>query len=94
MLSGSNSFNNIPKWSIENVSLTVVPSNKYLGAVLSGVNGDAHTTEHKRAAQKAFFSLQGAGLKYGGVNPKTAINIYSSAAARRYFLQLLLSVLI
>ena len=81
MLSGSNPFNNVPKWTIENVSLTVVPSIKYLGTILCGVNGDVHTTERKRAAQKAFFSLQGAGLKYGGVNPKTGTNIYSSAVA-------------
>ena len=81
MLSGSNPFNNVPKWTIENVSLTVVPSIKYLGTVLSGVNGDVHTTERKRTAQKAIFSLQGAGLKYRGVNSKTATNIYSSAVA-------------
>ena len=71
MLSGSNPFNNIPKQTIENVSLTVAPSIKYLGAVLSivnvapsikylgavlsGVNGDIHTTECKCAAHKAFF---------------------------------------
>ena len=33
----------------------------------------------KLASTKAFYSLQGAGVKYNGVNPETAVNIYRTA---------------
>ena len=54
----------------------MVPSLKYLGTSLDGGN---HVQVRKQAAQRAFYSIQGAGVKYGGVSPATAVNIYNAA---------------
>ena len=69
-------FHNIPIWTLEIQSLKVVPSIKYLGTILSSDNGCSHMESRKKASIKAFYSLQGAGVKYNGVNPETAVNIY------------------
>ena len=76
MISGLNPFNVVPNWTIDNVTLQVVPSIKYLGTIL---NGNQHIENRKQAAQKAFYSLQAAGLKYEGVSPYTAGKIYKTA---------------
>ena len=76
LISGPNPFNCTPVWSIDNVILKVVPSLKYLGTSLDGGN---HVQVRKQAAQRAFYSIQGAGVKYGGVSPATAVNIYNAA---------------
>ena len=65
-------------YSIDNVILKVVPSLKYLGTSLDGGN---HVQVRKQAAQRAFYSIQGAGVKYGGVSPATAVNIYNAAVS-------------
>ena len=36
MISGLNPFNVVPNWTIDNVTLQVVPSIKYLGTILNG----------------------------------------------------------
>ena len=75
MISGLNAFNVVPNWTIDNVTLQVVLSIKYLGTIL---NGNQHIENRKQAGQKAFYSLQAAGLKYEGVSPYTAGKIYKT----------------
>ena len=68
-------FTAIPRWTMNNKYLNVAPSIKYLGTSLCHDNGASHTELRKLAAQKAYYSLQGAGLKYNGVKLDTAIKI-------------------
>ena len=79
MLFGKCQFHNIPIWTLESQSLKVVPSIKYLGTILSSDDGCSHMESRKQASIKAFYSLQGAGVKYNGINPETAVNIYRTA---------------
>ena len=58
MINGLNPFNVVPNWTIDKVTL-------YLGDIL---NGNQHIESRKQAAQKAFYSLHAAGLKYEGVS--------------------------
>ena len=51
----------------------------YLGTILEPGNGGKHTGSRKMATQRAFYSLQGAGVNYGGVQPETAVKIYRVA---------------
>ena len=72
MISGHNPFTNEPSWMIDNQSVTVVPSIKYLGTILDNSRGPSHKVSRLSAVQRAFYSLHGAGLKYRGVSPTTA----------------------
>ena len=38
--------------------------------------GDGHLASRKVGAEKAYYSLQGAGLKFNGLNPETSVSIY------------------
>ena len=78
MVSGTNPFSVLPSWILENSILQVAPSIKYLGTVLCP-KGDCHLASRKVAAEKAYYSLQGAGLKFNGLNPKTSFSIYRTA---------------
>ena len=42
MISGHNPFTNEPSWMIDNQSVTVVPSIKYLGTILDNSPGSSH----------------------------------------------------
>ena len=41
------------------------------------MNGTAHCNSHTRSAQRPFYALQGAGIKFPGVNDETSLNIYN-----------------
>ena len=47
-------------------------------------NGGKHTGSRKMATQRAFYSLQGAGVNYGGVQPETAVKIYPVGSVLTY----------
>ena len=79
MLFGNSPYKNIPKWYMNNQSLNVVPSIKCLGTILEPGDGGKHTGSRNMATQRAFYSLQGAGVNYGGVQPETAVKIYRVA---------------
>ena len=72
-----------PKWTIGSVHLNVVPSVKYLG---TNLHSASHVETRKNAAQHAFYSLQGAGVKYEGVSPVTALDIYQTAVVLKCFI--------
>ena len=66
-----------PLWTIEGQP---IPSTNdgmlYLGAMLSNDGGASHIHRRTTAAQKAHYSLQGAGLHFGGVSPSVSTKIF------------------
>ena len=66
-----------PAWTIENSPLTNEGSITYLGATLKDDMGSAHVEQRTAAAQRAFYSLQGAGLHFKGLDPLTASKLFS-----------------
>jgi hypothetical protein len=82
MIYGKSSFITTPKWIIEGQKLKTESAVTYLGTIFDGnscFSGNAHTETRVRAAQKAFYALQGAGLNSNGVSPHTSMNIYNVA---------------
>ena len=67
MLFGNNPFDSLPVWTIDGVNLQIESSITYLGAELSPHGGNKHTESRIRSTQRAFYSLQGAGLNKDGV---------------------------
>jgi hypothetical protein len=82
MVYGKHWLTSDPKWTIKNEQLTNRDSITYLGTVLDGSHiktGTKHTDSRIRAAQRAFYGLQGAGLHSNGVSPQTVLHIYEAA---------------
>ena len=80
MIDGVNPFVNYPSWILDYVSLKVVTSIKYLGTTLSYQDkAKCHILSRNVASQKAFYSLQGAGLKFQGISPELLTSVYHSA---------------
>ena len=78
MLFGNNPFDSLPVWTIDGVNLQIESSITYLGAELSPHGGNKHTESRIRSTQRAFYSLQGAGLNKDGVSPHTAMEIINT----------------
>ena len=79
---GKCSLNSTPNWSINGQSVKIASSVTYLGTDLDGTFSGNHHTQHRiRAAQKAFYALQGAGLKFQGLSPQTSMQIYNAAVS-------------
>ena len=79
---GKNYFKRPQNWTIKNEKLVMSSSMSYLGTILDSSNalkGTSHIEARIRASQKAFFSLQGAGLNSSYVSPATKMNIYTAA---------------
>ena len=76
---GGNPFNTNPKWTINNINLSVTEKVKYLGIEIGDLSGKYHCDSRVRSSNKAFYSLQGAGLNKHGVDPKVAFHIYNTA---------------
>ena len=74
---GKSTFLAPPSCTMEGVVLKQEDALTYLGAVLKGDGGSAHTDRRVLSAQKAFYSLQGAGLCHKGVDPSVASHLYS-----------------
>ena len=67
-------------WILDNTSLKVVTSIKYLGTTLSYHDkAKCHILSRNVASQKAFYSLQGAGLKFQGISPDLLTSVYRTA---------------
>ena len=79
LLVEGNPFTETPQWYMDGVSLNIVDKITYLGTILGDSKGQGQTTQRIQAANRAFYSLQGAGLNCCGVSPHTAIHIYSTA---------------
>ena len=72
---GINPFVSIPQWTINGNVLPISDSITYLGTVI----GDPLVNLRASKANRAFYSLQGAGLNCNGVSPETALHIYKTA---------------
>ena len=79
LIKGVNPFNVTPTWKIKGVPVSINQKLKYLGTILDSTNSNSHVSERVQSANKAFYSLQAAGLKSNSVSPQTAFNIYCSA---------------
>ena len=80
MIIGKNPLKDIPYWSINGEQMTVESNMKYLEAMFdTKISGNTHVETQISAAQRAFFTLQNAGLCYQGVRPAVAIEIYKTA---------------
>ena len=77
MIRGQNPFTSIPSWSIEGIQLALSDKLPYLGSSIDNCRGASHADMRIRAAQRAYFALQSAGLTYKGVSPDTARDIFS-----------------
>ena len=60
---------NWPQWEINNVGLVFIHGLDYLGTVLSKDNGKEHASARIKSSNRAYFSLQGAGLCKSGLAP-------------------------
>ena len=78
MIQGKNPFRTEPECIIDGQPLQIKPNITYLCAVLGGNNGP-HCDSRMRSAQRAFYSIQGTGLCYKGVDAKVAINKFQTA---------------
>ena len=79
LFSKENPFLSIPVWTINDIQLAVSDNVKYLGSTLSTANSSVHIHGRIKAAQNAYYALQGGGLKFNTVSPKTALNVYNIA---------------
>ena len=77
MTYGRSAFTTNPVWTISGTPLAQENSITYLGASLGNDNGKGHVNKRMQAAQKAFYSLQGAGLSFKGLDPRASAHLYS-----------------
>ena len=78
MIYGNCPLTSVPSWNIDDTPLQIESSMKYLGAMLSNDRGKRHIDDRIQAANRAFYSLQGAGLHFRGVTPHVAMRIYQT----------------
>jgi hypothetical protein len=78
-ISGKNPFVPDPQWHIGNTPLAVKDSIKYLGATFGNSRGLSHALSRRTNSNKAFYSLQGAGLYKNVTDPQAAMHIYQTA---------------
>ena len=78
---GNNPFTSTPSWTINGTELKLDKNITYLGSVLgdNSKSGAAHIETRIRPATKSYYGLQGAGIKYPGVNPVVSLDIYNMA---------------
>ena len=62
------------RWTLDGTTLQEVNEVKHLGVILAN-NSRSHGESRMKAARRAFYSLQGAGLCYSGSGPYTAAEI-------------------
>jgi len=75
---GPNVYTSAPTWYINGIPLTNKDHIKYLGATISSKGGTVHIQERIRAAQRSYYSLQGAGLHKNGLDPTTSAFLHRS----------------
>ena len=73
---GVNPFTTIPKWTIGGKNLQVFGGGG--GGTFEGYNGHAHSQARVRAAQRSYYSLQGVGMYFGGLEPIVSAKIFST----------------
>ena len=78
MIYGDNPFVELPRWTLDGAELETKSSLTYLGVELTYKGGSDHCQTRIRSAQKAYYSLQQAGLHWNGVSPLTAREIFTT----------------
>ena len=69
----------MPEWVIDGIPINIVDKISYLGSEFGDLKGDAHCVQRVCKATRAFNGLQGAGVKYPGVQPHIALEFYNTA---------------
>jgi hypothetical protein len=65
-------------WRLDGIQLDETDSIVYLGVTLTN-DTTSHAAERIKAARRAFFALQGAGMCVNGLNPDTIVHLYNTA---------------
>ena len=78
MIYGKNPFVRPPEWNLDGEKLNLRDSITYLGVEISHQGGANHTQERVNRARRAFYSSQGAGLRWNGVSAYTSKEILST----------------
>ena len=76
---GRNPFTTDPQWFIDSELLKTEDSIPYLGSMLGDPKGKAHCESRIRATTRSYFALQGAGIKFLGVDAVTSLELYNVA---------------
>ena len=79
LIVGNNLFTSTPEWYLNGASLSLSDSLTYLGTCLGDQRGQEHVAKRSQKANKAFYTLQGAGLNTFCVSPETASHVYQTA---------------
>ena len=79
---GKNPFTCMPTWYIDGICLEKCETIDYLGTVIGNKNNDVHTNKRISSCRKSFYSLQGAGLCYQGLNIHTALYVLMQHASQ------------
>ena len=77
LIVGNNPFTSTPEWYLNGALLSLSDSLTYLGTCLGDQRGQEDVAKQK--ANKAFYTLQGAGLNTLCVSPETASHVYQTA---------------
>ena len=72
---GRNPFTTDPQWFIDSELLKIEDSIPYLGSVLGDPKGKAHCESRIRATTRSYFALQGANIKFPGVDALTSLEL-------------------
>ena len=79
MIKGPNPFTTTPQWNMDGVALKLEDTITYLGTTIGDKTGKVHTDNRSRAASRSFYGLQGAGIKFPGVEPMLSLEMYKMA---------------
>ena len=79
MVYGKSPFTSPPKWHINDVSLEISNSVKYLGTLLNNSNGKDQVESRIRATNRWFYNIQGAGVCTNGLSPFVSAHVYNIA---------------
>ena len=81
MIYGNNPFTEQPRWHINNISLKLENSMKYLGTTFGDSGGKSHINNRIKAATRASLGLLSAGVERPNVDPSVAIDIYQTSVS-------------
>ena len=81
MIYGNNPFTEQPRWHMNNTSLKLENSMKYLGTTFGDSGGKSHINNRIKAATRASFGLLSAGVEGPNVNPSVALDIYQTVVS-------------
>jgi hypothetical protein len=75
---GKNPFSASPKWKLDDTVLNIDNSMKYLGTMLGDFSGSLHTQTRIKAATRAFYGVQSAGIASPNINSCIVMDVYKA----------------